>query len=210
MAKYTLPELSYDYGALEPHISGRIMELHHTKHHAAYVKGANDALEALEQAREKRDFTRIAGLERNLSFNLSGHILHSLFWRNLAPQRGGQPTGPLAAAINANFGNFEFFKAQLVEAAVTTMGSGWAALCWEPVGKRLIATQIHDHQSEVAQAGIPLLVMDAWEHAYYLQYGPSKKDYFQAIWNLWNWDDVAKRFDTARALDPGLPGTSAG
>jgi superoxide dismutase, Fe-Mn family len=204
MEKYTLPSLDYDFGALEPHISGRIMELHHDKHHAAYVKGANDATEALHEAREKNDFTKIAALERALAFNLSGHVLHSIFWKNLAPKRGGQPTGPLATAIGAAFGNFDRFKAQLIETAITTMGSGWAALAWEPLAKRLLIIQIHDHQSEVTQGGTPLLVLDAWEHAYYLQYGPEKKSFFQAIFNLWNWEDIAARFDSAQALNIGL------
>ncbi|HEY2839893.1 MAG TPA: superoxide dismutase [Pirellulales bacterium] len=204
MNKYTLPDLDYDFGALEPHISGRIMELHHEKHHAAYVKGANEATEALFEAREKNDFTKIASLQRALAFNLSGHVLHSIFWKNLAPKRGGQPTGPLATAIDSAFGNFDHFKAQLVEAAMTTSGSGWAALSWEPLGQRLITTQIHDHQSEFTAGGSPLLVLDAWEHAYYLQYGPDKKSFFQSIFNLWNWDDVAARFESARALNLGL------
>ncbi|HEX3697155.1 MAG TPA: superoxide dismutase [Polyangia bacterium] len=206
MNKYTLPDLDYDFGALEPHISGRIMELHHEKHHAAYVKGANEATEALFEAREKNDFTKIASLQRALAFNLSGHVLHSIFWKNLAPKRGGQPSGPLATAIDSAFGNFDHFKSQLVEAAMTTSGSGWAALSWEPLGQRLITTQIHDHQSEFTAGSSPLLVLDAWEHAYYLQYGPDKKSFFQGVFNLWNWDDVAARFESARALNLGLGG----
>ncbi|HVR63641.1 MAG TPA: superoxide dismutase [Polyangia bacterium] len=203
MKKYELPDLEYDFGALEPHISGRIMELHHSKHHAAYVKGANDAVAALAEAREKNDFSKIAGLQRALSFNLSGHVLHSIFWKNLAPKRGGQPSGPLATAIDTAFGNFDHFKAQLIETAITTMGSGWAALAWEPLGQRLVILQIHDHQSEVTQGGSPLLVLDAWEHAYYLQYGPEKKSFFQAVFNVWNWDDVAARFENARSSNAG-------
>ena len=203
MKKYTLPALDYDFGALEPHISGRIMEFHHGKHHAAYVKGANDAIEALAQAREKNDFTKIAGLQRALSFNVSGHVLHSIFWKNLSPGRGGQPTGPLASAMNAAFGNFDHFKAQLIETAITTMGSGWAAMAWEPLGQQLVIVQIHDHQSDVTQSGVPLLVLDAWEHAYYLQYGPEKKNFFQAVFNIWNWEDIAARFENARSLKAG-------
>jgi Fe-Mn family superoxide dismutase len=210
MEKYTLPDLDYDYGALEPHISGRIMELHHDKHHAAYVKGANDASEALREAREKNDYSRIAALQRTLQFNLSGHVLHSIFWKNLAPKRGGQPSGPLATAIDGAFGNFDHFKAQLIEAAMTTSGSGWAALTWEPLSQRLITVQIHDHQSEVTQGGTPLLVLDAWEHAYYLQYGPDKKPFFQSVFNLWNWEDVSARFEAARSLHLGLAGDKTG
>jgi Fe-Mn family superoxide dismutase len=204
MPQYTLPDLRYDYGALEPHISGRIMELHHDKHHAAYVKGANTTLEKLAQAREKDDLSTLAGLERALAFHLSGHVLHSLFWQNLAPKSAGRPSGELAAAINEHFGSFEKLKKQLTEVAGTIMGSGWAALMWEPLGKRLITAQIYDHQSNVNQAGVPLLVLDAWEHAFYLQYENRKTEFFEAVWNVWNWDDVSERFETARNADVAL------
>src|SRR5262245_61692395 len=128
MAEYRLPELAYDYGALEPHISGRIMELHHDKHHATYVKGANSTLEQLDEARHKGDFTRLAALERALAFNLSGHVLHSLFWQNLAPKSSGRPDGELNEVLTRDFGGFDQFKRQLTQAAATIMGSGWAAL----------------------------------------------------------------------------------
>jgi superoxide dismutase, Fe-Mn family len=195
MATYTLPDLRYDYAALEPHISGRIMELHHDKHHAAYVKGANAALDRLEEARHGAQYDNIAALERGLAFNLSGHVLHSIFWQNLAPKAGGRPSGALASAIDEDFGDFESFKKQINAVAGSIMGSGWAALVWEPLGQKLLVTQIYDHQSNLAQAGTPLLVLDAWEHAFYLQYQNRKDEYFNAVWNLWNWDDVAVRFD---------------
>jgi superoxide dismutase, Fe-Mn family len=204
MSQYTLPDLRYDYGALEPHISGRIMELHHDKHHAAYVKGANTTLEKLEQAREKDDLSTLAGLEKALAFHLSGHVLHSLFWQNLAPKSGGRPGGELAAAINEHFGSFDKLKRQMNEVAGTIMGSGWAALMWEPIGKRLITAQIYDHQSNVNQAGVPLLVIDAWEHAFYLQYENRKTEFFEAVWNVWNWQDVSERFEAARNADVAL------
>jgi Fe-Mn family superoxide dismutase len=213
MAKYTLPDLSYDYGALEPHISGKIMQLHHDKHHQAYVTGANTAFDGLSEAREKNDFSRIAALERALAFHVSGHVLHSLFWQNLTAAKdaraGGQPDGALGTQIERDFGTFQAFRGQLTNAAATIMGSGWAALVWEPVSKRLVTTQIHDHQSDVTQAGIPLLVLDAWEHAYYLQYGPDKKSFFEAVWNVWNWPDVAARFEAVRTVDLGLKSTVA-
>jgi Fe-Mn family superoxide dismutase len=199
MATYTLPELPYDFGALEPHLSARILELHHGKHHAAYVKGANTTLEKLEEARAKSDFAAIPALERALAFNVSGHVLHSLFWTNLAPKAGGRPDGALLAAIDRDFGGFDAFKRQLTEAASTIMGSGWAALVWEPLAKRLLVSQIYDHQSNVAQGSAPLLVLDAWEHAFYLQYENRKTDFFEAVWNLWNWSDVSKRFQSASA-----------
>jgi Fe-Mn family superoxide dismutase len=208
MAQYTLPDLRYDYGSLEPHISGKIMELHHDKHHAGYVKGANTTLEKLDEARDKEDFTRLAALEKALAFNLSGHVLHSLFWQNLTPRGGGRPEGELANAINEHFGGFEKFQKQMKEVAATIMGSGWAALVWEPLGKRLLTTQIYDHQSNLAQAGVPILVLDAWEHAFYLQYQNRKTEFFDAIWNVWNWQDAADRFAAARSVNLELAGVA--
>lgn len=206
MADYSLPDLQYDYGALEPHISGRIMELHHDKHHGGYVKGANTTLEKLAEAREKEDFSRLGPLEKALAFNLSGHVLHSLFWQNLTPKGGERPSGPLGEAITRDFGSFEKFRKQLTEAASTIMGSGWGALVWEPLGQRLVTVQIYDHQSNITQAGMPLLVLDAWEHAYYLQYENRKTDFFEVVWKCWNWEDVAKRFDAARKANVALAG----
>jgi len=200
MPQYTLPELDYDFGALEPHISARIMELHHGKHHAGYVKNANLTLGRLEEARATEDFTRLAALERALAFNLSGHILHSIFWKNLTPKGGGRPDGDLARALDHDFGSFDKFQRQLNEVAATIMGSGWAALVWEPIGGRLLITQIYDHQSNLSQGGVPLMVIDAWEHAYYLQYQDQKAAFFKAVWNLWSWTDISARFKAAQKL----------
>jgi Fe-Mn family superoxide dismutase len=208
MTRYTLPNLPYPYDALEPHISAEIMRLHHDKHHRAYVDGANLAIDKLTEARSRGDFSNIAALERQLAFNVSGHILHSIFWRNLTPN--GRPAGPgLTVAIERDFGSFGAFQEQLVGAASTIMGSGWAALVWEPASRRLGTTQIHDHQSNVTQGGVPLMVIDAWEHAYYLQYRTKKADYFTALSNLWNWEDVEARFDRARELDLALEHVAA-
>ncbi len=201
MATYTLPDLRYDYGALEPHVSARIMQLHHDKHHANYVKGANLALEQLAESRQNKRFDRIALLEKALAFNASGHVLHSIFWQNMTPGGGGEPEGELRAAIDRDFGGFDAFKAQIVQASSTIMGSGWGMLAWDPVGSRLATLQIHDHQSETLQGAVPLLVVDAWEHAYYLQYQTDKASYFEALWNVWSWADVAARFDAATRLD---------
>ena len=208
MSTYTLPDLRYDFGALEPHISGKIMELHHDKHHAAYVKGANDTLEKLDEARDKEDFTRLGALEKSLAFNLSGHVLHSLFWQNLTPKGGGEPEGELAQAIANDFGSFAKMKRQLTEAASTIMGSGWGALVWEPLAGKLLTTQIYDHQSNLAQGGVPILVLDAWEHAYYLQYQNRKTDFFEVVWKVWNWEDVAERFVAVRSLDVAIAGAT--
>jgi Fe-Mn family superoxide dismutase len=201
MPAYLLPDLEYDYAALEPHISAQIMELHHDKHHKAYVDKANEILDKLDEARQKKDFSSVAGMERTLAFNLSGHVLHSIFWKNLTPDGGGAPTGELARLVTRDFGDFESFRAQLTEVASTVMGSGWAALVWEPLGQRLLTCQIYDHQSNLSQGGIALMVIDAWEHAYYLQYRNQKTEFFKAVWNLWNWDDIESRLIAARKLD---------
>ena len=200
MPEYTLPDLPYDYAALEPHYSGEILELHHDKHHAAYVKGANSALEKLGQARESGTFDTINQLQKNLAFNLSGHVLHSLFWQNMSPDGGDKPEGELSAAIDESFGSFEGFRSQMSEAALNVQGSGWAALTWEPLGQRLIVEQVYDHQSNVGQGAPPLLVLDMWEHAYYLQFKNVKADWVDAFWNIVNWPDVAARFSRAREL----------
>jgi len=209
MEKYVLPQLTFDYSALEPHISGRIMELHHQKHHGAYVTNANTVLEKLAEARSKDDFAALAALERALAFNVSGHVLHSPFWQNLGPKMGGEPGGELAEQIKKDFGSFAIFKKQLNNAAATVMGSGWGALVWEPLAQRLLTIQVYDHQSNITQGGIPLLVLDAWEHAWYLQYENRKTDFFEAAWNLWNWQDVAQRFDEARGVKLNLVGATA-
>jgi len=200
MKPYELPPLEYDYAALEPHYSARVLELHHDKHHKAYVDGVNTTLEKLAGARESGDLSAIVGLEKTLAFNLSGHVLHTLFWKNLSPTGGDQPTGELAAAIDEFFGDFAKFRKHLTQATSTVQGSGWGALSWEPLGERLYIEQIYDHQGNVGQGGLPLLVIDAWEHAYYLQYENRRADYVEAIWNVLDWSDVAARFERARGL----------
>ena len=198
VATYTLPDLPYDFGALEPHYSGEILELHHDKHHAAYVAGANTTLEKLADARDKADFGAIVGLEKTLAFNVSGHVLHSIFWTNLSPDGGDKPDGELAGALDEHFGSFDAFKSQLTQASVTVQGSGWGVLAWEPLGKRLLVEQVYDHQGNIGNGTTPLLVFDAWEHAFYLQYKNVKADFFAALWNIINWNDVAERYAAAK------------
>ncbi len=200
MPVYSLPELPYDYAALEPHYSAEVLELHHDKHHAAYVTGANTALEKLDQARTSDDFGTINQLQKNLAFHLSGHVLHSMFWQNLSPDGGGKPEGDLAAAIDDGFGGFEGLRNQLTESSLAVQGSGWGALTWEPLGQRLIVEQVYDHQSNVGQGAPPLLVLDMWEHAYYLQYKNVKADWVKSFWEIVNWPDVSSRFERARKL----------
>ena len=204
MTKYTLPELGYDYAALEPSISARIMELHHSKHHAAYVAGANAALDQLAEARDKSDFANINKLQKDLAFHLSGHINHSIFWNNLAPTNSDRPNGELDAAINEFFGSFEAFQAHFNAAAMGIQGSGWAFLAWDSLGERLIIEQLYDQQSNVATASIPLLMLDMWEHAFYLDYQNVKGDYVKAFWSIINWSDVQARFTAARDKTRGL------
>lgn len=200
MADYSLPDLPYDYAALEPHYSGQILELHHDKHHAAYVGGANTTLEKLAEAREKGEFGAIVGLEKTLAFNVSGHVLHSIFWKNLSPDGGDKPAGDLASAVDEHFGSFDGFRAQLTQATTTIQGSGWGVLAWEPLGQRLLVEQVYDHQGNVGNGSVPLLVFDAWEHAFYLQYKNVKADFVSALWKLVDWADVGARFAQARGL----------
>jgi Fe-Mn family superoxide dismutase len=135
-----------------------------------------------------------------MAFHLSGHVLHSLFWTNMSPDGGGEPDGDLAAGVKEWFGSYDACKAQLTEAAMNVQGSGWGALSWEPLAGRLIVEQVYDHQGNVGQGGPPLLVLDMWEHAYYLQYKNVKQDWVEAYWNLVNWPDVASRFERVRSL----------
>lgn len=204
MTDYTLPELGYDYAALEPHISARIMELHHSKHHAAYVAGANTALAKLAEARDSGDFTNVNKLEKDLAFNLGGHVNHSIFWTNLSPNGGGTPEGELAAAIDDDFGTFDKFVAHFTAASAGIQGSGWGALVWDSIGQKLLIQQFFDQQANFAAGTIPLLLLDMWEHAFYLDYVNVKADYIKAFWNIANWENVAQRFDIAREKTSGL------
>jgi Fe-Mn family superoxide dismutase len=201
---YTLPELSYGYDALEPHVSRELLELHHGAHHAAYVKGANETLEKLKAARRERQFEHLGQLEKDLAFNVAGHVLHSLLWKNLAPDNGGAPAGELARAIERDFGSFAAFKEQLTAAAAAVQGSGWGALAWEPLGGHLLVEQVYDHQGNTGNSTVPILVVDMWEHAYYLQYRNKKAAWLDAFWELVNWTDVAQRLAKVRKTDIGL------
>jgi superoxide dismutase, Fe-Mn family len=190
---YHLPELNYDYAALEPSISARIMELHHSKHHQAYVTGANSALDAMAEARETGNFANLPKLQKDLAFNLGGHVNHSIFWENLSPN-SSEPTGDLASAISEFFGSIDKFKSHFSAAALGIQGSGWAYLAWDAMGNRLVIGQLYDQQGNIAMGSVPLLMLDMWEHAFYLDYQNVKADYVKAFWNIVNWEDVARRF----------------
>lgn len=201
---YSLPELPYDYAALEPHISAKIMELHHSKHHQAYVTGANAAVDALAEARDSDNLANVNKLEKDLAFNLGGHVNHSVFWENMTPDGGGEPEGEVAAAINEFFGSFEGFKKQFNAAAMGVQGSGWSVLTWDSLGQRANVQQFFDQQANFPAGSVPLLMLDVWEHAYYLDYLNVRANYVDAFWNLVNWQDVAARLDRARKQTPGL------
>jgi Fe-Mn family superoxide dismutase len=200
---YTLPELNYDYSALEPHISARIMELHHSKHHQAYVTGANAALAAMAEARETNNFANLPKLQKDLAFNLGGHINHSIFWQNLSAESSA-PEGELASAIAEYFGSFEAFQSHFSAAAMGIQGSGWAYLAWDIVGNQMIIGQLYDQQGNLSVATIPLLMLDMWEHAFYLDYQNVKADYVKAFWNIVNWQDVARRFASVKVNSKSL------
>jgi Fe-Mn family superoxide dismutase len=204
MAQYSLPDLPYDYGALEPHISGQIMELHHDKHHQTYVTGANTALEQMEEARASEKLQTVNLLQKNLAFNLAGHVNHTVFWPNMSPDGGDKPDGELAAAIDEVFGSFDGFQAHFTQSALGIQGSGWSILAWDSVGQRLIIEQLYDHQGNLAVGTVPLLMLDMWEHAFYLQYKNVKADYVKAWWNVANWADVTRRFNDAKSKTQGL------
>ncbi|WP_163571498.1 superoxide dismutase [Fodinicola feengrottensis] len=205
MADYQLPDLPYDYSALEPHISGEIMELHHSKHHQAYVKGANDALEQMVDARESGAITTTVNLlQKNLAFNLAGHVNHSVFWPNMSPNGGDKPDGELGAAIDDDaFGSFDAFRIHFSASATSIQGSGWAILAWDTLGQKLIICQLYDHQGNLPVGIYPLLLLDMWEHAFYLQYRNVKPDYVKAWWNIINWPDVTDRFSAAQGVKLG-------
>jgi Fe-Mn family superoxide dismutase len=212
---YKLPELPYDYAALEPFLSGKLLELHHTKHHNAYVTGANTAVEQISEARDKDNVSAVNLLTKNFTFNLAGHVNHSLFWQNMtapvksvgAGQPGGTasesngwenatggPVGDLAQAINAQFGSFQKFQKQFQAAAAGVQGSGWAVLVYDALSDTLQILQLHDHQAELALHITPIVLLDVWEHAYYLDYLNVRADYITNWWNLVNWQDAEKRY----------------
>ncbi|GAF65374.1 superoxide dismutase [Bacillus sp. TS-2] len=197
---HVLPPLPYSYDALEPVIAEEIMYLHHDKHHQSYVDGLNKAELALQQARENSDYSLVKHWERELAFHGAGHYLHSLFWEIMTPSGGGQPVGRLASQINEDFGSFEQMKNHFTEAANQVEGGGWAMLVWSPRSKRLEILQAEKHQNLSQQDMIPLLVLDVWEHAYYLQYKNEKKKYIENWWNIVNWRAVSDRFDIAEQV----------
>ncbi|MGQ9782026.1 MAG: superoxide dismutase [Nitrososphaeria archaeon] len=195
---YALPTLPYGYGDLAPNISEEQLRVHHTKHHQAYVNNVNAAFERLDKAiREGSDIDRKA-FWKDVSFNLGGHVLHSLFWPNMAPQArggGGSPGGRLADYIDLCFGGFDRFKKEFSVTANTGEGSAWAALTFSPEAGKLALMQIEKHNVNVYPNHTLLMVLDVWEHAYYLDYKNDRAKFVEAFWNIVNWDEVGKRFE---------------
>ncbi|MTH51978.1 superoxide dismutase [Bacillus mangrovi] len=200
VGKHTLPPLPYSYNALEPYIPEEIMRLHHLKHHQSYVNGLNKAEEEMQKARELNDFTLIKHWEREAAFHGAGHYLHTLFWTIMSPNGGGQPKGPLLDAINEYFGSFEAFKRHFSQAAINVEGSGWALLVWSPRAGRLEVLNAEKHQNLTQWESIPLLVLDMWEHAYYLKYKNDRNAYVEAWWKVVFWPEAEKRFSLAKKL----------
>ncbi|MEZ6131360.1 MAG: superoxide dismutase [Planctomycetaceae bacterium] len=200
---YTLPDLPYAYNALEPHVDARTMEIHHTKHHQAYITKANEALEGTEWADKcvdevlKQLNSLPADLQGAVRNHGGGHSNHSLFWTVMSPDGGGAPTGELADAINAAFGSFDDFKTKFAAAAATRFGSGWAWLSVNASGG-LEVESTANQDSPLSVGRTPILGLDVWEHAYYLHYQNRRPDYVSAFWNVVNWPEVAKRFAAAK------------
>jgi Fe-Mn family superoxide dismutase len=194
---HKLPDLPYPYNALEPIIDEPTLKLHHQKHHAGYVTGLNQAENMLADARGKGDYALIKHWEKEMAFHGSGHILHSIYWHNLSPQGGGQPKAEIASAIDSEFGGFEPFKTYMVSATQSVEGSGWGVLAYQPAFRKLVVLQIEKHQNLMQIGAIPLLVIDVWEHAYYLKYQNRRKEYITNIFKIINWDDVHERYHAA-------------
>lgn len=198
--EYVLPALDYAYDALEPHIDAQTMELHHSRHHQAYVNGLNTALTRLAEAREKNDFGLVKHWSRESAFHGGGHFLHAMFWKVMSPNGGGEPGNrTLRNAINESFGSYDGFKRHFKAASAAVEGSGWGVLAYEPNSNRLIIHQVERQSDLSLWATRPLLMVDVWEHAYYLKYQNRRGDYIDGFMEVVNWDAVAQMYDHARA-----------
>ncbi len=193
---YTLPPLGYDYGALEPHLDAQTMTLHHDRHHAGYVAGLNAALKTLADARAAGDYAAVKTASQAVAFHGSGHFLHCLFWTNMTPG-GAAPSAAFGRRIERDFGSQDNLIKQFSAAANSVEGSGWGILAYEPVGAQMVVLQAEKHQNLTAWGVVPLLVLDVWEHAYYLKYQNRRAEYVTAFWNVVDWRDVERRFAAA-------------
>jgi len=197
---YALPKLPYGYRDLEPHMSEQQLTIHHQKHHQAYVNGANATLERLDRARKEGTDVDVKATLKELSWNIGGQLLHSLFWGNLAPAGkggGGKPSGTLSDAIEKEFGSFERFRKEFTQTAVSVEGSGWAALTFCRQTRRPIIMQVEKHNTNVYPTFRILMVLDVFEHAYYIDYKNERARFVDAFWNIANWNEVNKRLEEA-------------
>jgi Fe-Mn family superoxide dismutase len=197
---YVLPQLAYGYKDLEPHMSEQQLTIHHQKHHNAYVTGANSILQKLDEARKENADLDIKSTLKELSFNIGGHLLHSLFWGNLAPPSkggGGKPSGALAEYIDKEFGGFDRFKKEFSQTATSVEGSGWAALTLCKQTNRLLIMQIEKHNMNVYPMFRILMVLDVFEHAYYIDYKNDRAKFVGTFWNIVNWNEINKRLEQA-------------
>jgi len=192
---YALPKLSYGYADLKPHISEEQLKIHYEKHHQAYVNGANAILQKLDKARSENSEMDMKSTLKELSFQIGGHLLHSLFWGNLSPKGGGVPKGKMAKAIENEFGSFERFKKEFTQAAMSVEGSGWAALAFCRQTNRPIIMQIEKHNTNVYPMFRILMVIDVFEHAYYLDYKNERARFVEAFWNIVDWNAVNNRLE---------------
>ncbi|MBG9784447.1 superoxide dismutase [Shouchella lehensis] len=197
---HVLPPLPYPYNGLEPYIDEETMRLHHQIHHKSYVDGLNKAELELVKARDTDQYELVKHWERELAFHGAGHYLHTLFWEVMAPNGGGKPAGTLLEAIEASFGSFEKMQKHFTAAAAKVEGSGWAMLVWAPRGQQLEILQAEKHQQLSQQDQIPLLVLDVWEHAYYLKHQNKREAYISDWWKVVNWKAVEERFRKAKEL----------
>lgn len=197
--QHKLPSMKYGYDALEPHISSLIMEIHHTKHHQAYINNLIAATKKLKEAESSNDVASMNALLPAIQFNGGGHLNHTIFWTNMGPVGSGKPSGPIAQAIDRDFGSFEKFKEEFSTASVGVKGSGWGWLGYCPKGKRLsVRTCQNQDPLQLTHGLIPLLGLDVWEHAYYLQYKNLRADYVKAFFNVINWENVNERYEKAQ------------
>jgi Fe-Mn family superoxide dismutase len=201
MTTYTLPDLPYAYDALEPHYSAEALQLHHDGHHRAYVTKANALTEQLATA-APADVN--AAKLRSLAFNVAGHHLHSLFWHCMTPNAEPRPHGALADAMNRSFGDHDRFKELVAAAGASIEGSGWVTLTWEPTAEKLQLSTVHDHHAYLIPDSVTIMVLDLWEHAYYVDHRNKKADWIKAFWNIADWESIGARFEDIRQVATAL------
>lgn len=191
---FVLPELAFDPAVLSPYLDPYAVEIHHSRHHAAYVRGANETFEKIAVGRKKNDYHDLLRLEKDFAFHHAGHVLHSLMWRHLGAPHNDDPNGSLLKYIEDSFGNFQTFLSELTISATVVQGSGWVLACWDPVGHHIMIQPVQNHELGLSATMVPFLAIDVWEHAYYLQFQNKRTDYIDAYWNVVQWKSVSEHF----------------